>query len=54
VTEINQRVDIAKEAFTVIAKEVDHDAKNVKGNDSVIVMLDHGFTTYKHCFYIND
>jgi len=48
------KVRIAREAFSVIDKIVNYVAQNIKSNDTLIVMSDHGFTTYKHRFYIND
>jgi predicted AlkP superfamily phosphohydrolase/phosphomutase len=48
------KVRIAREAFSIIDKTVHYVAQNIRGNDSLIIMSDHGFTTYKHRFYIND
>jgi len=50
----SKKVRIAREAFAIIDKTVNYVAQNIKSNDSLIVMSDHGFTTYKHRFYIND
>lgn len=50
----SEKVRIAREAFAVIDASVKHIAQNLKGNDSLIIMSDHGFTTYKKRFYIND
>lgn len=48
------KVRIAREAFAVIDETVKEIAQGIKGNDNLILMSDHGFTTYKHRFYIND
>jgi len=48
------KVRIAREAFAIIDKTVNYVAQNIKGNDTLMLMSDHGFTTYKHRFYIND
>jgi len=48
------KVRIARETFSIIDNIVNYVAQNVKGNDTLIIMSDHGFTTYKHRFYIND
>jgi predicted AlkP superfamily phosphohydrolase/phosphomutase len=48
------KVRIARDAFSIIDRTVNYVAQNIKGHDSLILMSDHGFTTYRHRFYIND
>lgn len=48
------KVRIAREAFAVIDRTVRYVAENIRSDDQLIIMSDHGFTTYKHRFYIND
>ena len=50
----SSKVRIARDAFAVIDRIVNYVAQNIHGNDTLMLMSDHGFTTYKRRFYIND
>jgi predicted AlkP superfamily phosphohydrolase/phosphomutase len=52
--ETSAKVRIARETFSIVNKTVKLVADSISARDTLIIMSDHGFTTYKHRFYIND
>jgi predicted AlkP superfamily phosphohydrolase/phosphomutase len=50
----SKSVMIAREVFALVDNLVKDIMQKISSKDSLIVMSDHGFTTYKQRFYIND
>jgi predicted AlkP superfamily phosphohydrolase/phosphomutase len=52
--EKRKEVNIAKEIFAKVDELVRYVVNNMRSNDSLIILSDHGFKVYNERFYIND